>query len=274
VGIKYHCRKCDKSYELDDESGGKRLKCISCASVMEIPVKNETSGADIKKSGKIAHSAQAAIVKVYSASGKNKTPDDIIFRCKLCNKKYRLSKDFAGIEAECAKCKKILIVPRHSDIPEESLQDKIVFRCQGCSQKYRLPKIYANQKAKCSRCHSFFIIPEQSEIAQPVSTQEKAPETRNEKDQNPSAEKLPGAQERITSPAPNVSGNRFLSAPQKNAKAQQDNRGDIGQSALMGRDSRTQTSVEITGDSAMAVKYVLVPPGRNILKAVLNALIR
>ena len=124
-------------------------------------------------SGKTARSIQVTTVEVHSS----KKPDDIVFRCKLCNKRYRLAKDFAGIEAECAKCKKTLVVPRHSDLSDENLQDKIIFRCHECSQKYRLPRIYANQKAKCSRCHSFFIIPEQSDIAQPVPPRAKAQET-------------------------------------------------------------------------------------------------
>ena len=233
MDIKYQCAKCGNSSEPNGESGGKRLRCASCNSVMEIPAKNAMG---------------VSIVKVYSASGKSKKRNDIVFRCKLCNKKYRLSKDFAGIEAECAKCKKILVVPRHSDTSDESLQDKIIFRCHECSQKYRLPKIYANQKAKCSRCHSFFIIPEQSEVTQPIPSQGKAPETQKAEARNSSAEKIPAAQERI--PAQSA-----MNTDAQNIREE-----------MSIRNSRTQTSVEIAGDSAMLVKYVLVPPGRNIFK--------
>lgn len=187
-----------------------------------------------------------SIVKVYSASGKSKKRNDIIFRCKLCNKKYRLSKDFAGIEAECAKCRKILVVPRHSDLSDENLQDKIIFRCHECSQKYRLPRIYANQKAKCSRCHSFFIIPEQSDVAQPVTAYDKTP----------SAEKTPVPQAHTNSAAPRPPADK----PAVNIDVQ-NIRDEMGISS-----SRTQTSVEISGDNVTRVKYVLVLPVHNIFK--------
>jgi len=218
-------------------------------------MKNEV---DIKESGKTTHGVQVTTVKVYSTSGKRKRPGDIIFRCKLCNKKYRLSEDFAGIAAECAKCKKVLVVPRHSDIPEDSLQDKIVFRCHECSQKYRLAKIYANQKARCSRCHSVFIIPEQSESAQSGPVFAQAPETRNERNLDSSAEKHLASQEHI---------------PQKNTQVQ-DDREEIVPAAQAARNSRTQTAVEITEDCFTVVKYVLVQPDRNIFESVFRRLIR
>ena len=218
-------------------------------------MKNEV---EIRESGKTAHGLQVTTVKVYSTSGKSKKPDDIIFRCKLCNKKYRLSEDFAGIAAECAKCKKILVVPRHSDIPEDSLQDKIVFRCHECSQKYRLAKIYANQKARCSRCHSVFIIPEQSESAQSGPVFAQTPEARNEKNLDSSAEKHFASQEHI---------------PQKNTQIQ-DDREEIVKTAQATRNARTQTSVEITEDCFKVVKYVLVQPERNIFESAHNRQIR
>lgn len=206
---------------------------------MEITMKNEISG-------KTAHGIQVTTVEVHSS----RMPDDIVFRCKLCNKKYRLAKDCAGIEAECAKCKKTLVVPRHSDLSDENLQDKIIFRCHECSQKYRLPRIYANQKAKCSRCHSFFIIPEQSDVAQPIPANGKSS----------SAEKTS---------APLACTNSSASRPPSDKSAVnadiQNIRDEMGIS-----NSRTQTSVEITGENLTLVKYVLVPPVRNIFKAAIQ----
>lgn len=194
--------------------------------------------------GKTARGIQVTTVEIHSS----RKPDDIVFRCKLCNKKYRLAKDFAGIEAECAKCKKTLVVPRHSDLSDENLQDKIIFRCHECSQKYRLPRIYANQKAKCSRCHSFFIIPEQSDIAQPVTPRGQAQETHKEK-----------------TPAPQACTNSSASRPPADKSAInadiQNIRDEMGIS-----NSRTQTSVEIAGENLTLVRYVLVPPVRNIFK--------
>lgn len=220
---------------------------------MEIPMKSEISG-------NTGHGIQLTTVKIHSASGIDKKPNDIIFRCKLCNKKYRLSRNFAGIEAECFKCKKTIVVPRHSDTSDESLQDKIIFRCHECSQKYRLPRIYANQKAKCSRCHSFFIIPEQSEITQPLPVQGKISESGNGKNQNQSAEKLLSPQASITAPASPVPANNPMNMPFKDVKVE-NNREDI-----VLRNSRTQTCVEITGESLTLVKYVLAPPDRNMFK--------
>lgn len=191
--------------------------------------------------GKTARGIQVTTVEIHSS----RKPDDIVFRCKLCNKKYRLAKDFAGIEAECAKCKKTLVVPRHSDLSDENLQDKIIFRCHECSQKYRLPRIYANQKAKCSRCHSFFIIPEQSDIAQPIPVYGKTP----------SAEKTPVPPSASQPPADKSAINTGV----------QNIRDEMGIS-----NSRTQTSVEITGENLTLVKYVLVPPVRNIFNTAIQ----
>ena len=191
--------------------------------------------------GKTVRGIQVTTVEIHSS----RKPDDIVFRCKLCNKRYRLAKDFAGIEAECAKCKKILVVPRHSDLSEESLQDKIIFRCHECSQKYRLPRIYANQKAKCSRCHSFFIIPEQSDTAQPIPVYGKTPST-EKAPVPPSASRPPADKSAIN---PDV----------------QSIRDEMGIS-----NSRTQTSVEIAGENLTLVKYVLVPPVRNIFNTAIQ----
>ncbi|MEI8247727.1 MAG: hypothetical protein WCI51_17965 [Lentisphaerota bacterium] len=192
-------------------------------------------------SGKTAHGVHVTTVEVNSS----RKPNDIVFRCKLCNKKYRLAKDYAGIEAECAKCKKTIVVPRHSDLSDENLQDKIIFRCHECSQKYRLPRIYANQKAKCSRCHSFFIIPEQSDVAQPIPANGKSS----------SAEKTPVPPSASRPPA---------DKPSLNADVQ-NIRDEMGIS-----NSRTQTSVEIAGENLTLVKYVLVPPVRNIFNAAIQ----
>jgi RNase P subunit RPR2 len=223
---------------------------------MEIPMKSEM---DSRESGQTTHGVQVATVKVYSASGKDKKPGDIIFRCKLCNKKYRLAEDFAGIAAECAKCKKILVVPRHSDMSEDSLRDRITFRCHECSQKYRLPKIFANQKARCSRCHSFFIIPEQSEVTQPVIIPAKASDAQNEKSSN----SLPARQ--------NIAPAASTDTPSKNIP-DRDNREEVVQAALASRGSRTQTTVEISEEGATVVKYVLVQPVSNIFESVFHSL--
>jgi hypothetical protein len=184
MSIRFRCKKCNQKYELDDDCSGDTLNCVRCKSKMLVPQESEIpQNASIKKAAALANSAPAADdknkiqeIRIASNTSKNKAPDDIIFRCKICNQKYRLPKNIGGQLAECAKCKKNMIVPRQSDNAPASAAPKenVIFWCKSCGQKYRLSKELAGQEGECTKCRKVFVIPGESENSASVPEPRKA----------------------------------------------------------------------------------------------------
>lgn len=176
MSIRFRCKKCNQKYELDDDCSGDTLDCIRCKTRMVVPPASEIPANDSARpvpppvtDGK----EKIQEIRIASSTAKNKAADDIIFRCKICNQKYRLPKSIGGQIAECAKCKKNMIVPKQSDGASSS-KETVLFWCKSCGQKYRLPKDIAGEEGECSRCHNAFIVPEKSEERPPAPGSRKA----------------------------------------------------------------------------------------------------
>lgn len=176
MSIRFRCKKCNQKYELDDDCSGDTLDCIRCKTQMVVPMESEIPANDSAKpvlphvtDGK----EKIQEIRITSSTAKNKAPDDIIFRCKICNQKYRLPKSIGGQIAECAKCKRNMIVPMQSDGTSNS-KETVLFWCKSCGQKYRLPKEIAGEEGECSRCHNAFIVPGKSEERPPAPGSRKA----------------------------------------------------------------------------------------------------
>ncbi|MFA6102866.1 MAG: hypothetical protein WCV67_20640 [Victivallaceae bacterium] len=170
MSIRFRCKKCNQKYELDDDCSGDKLDCVRCSSQMLVPAESEISASantltDLTPA--ISEKNKIQEIKIASSTAKNKAPDDIIFRCKICNQKYRLPKSIGGQIAECAKCKKNMIVPKQSD-NASAPKEKVLFWCKSCGQKYRLSKELAGEEGECSRCRKSFVVPAESEDRAPV----------------------------------------------------------------------------------------------------------
>lgn len=180
MSIRFRCKKCNQKYELDDNCSGDTLDCIRCKTQMLVPQESEIPpGSSVNKDNTVTgltpvlkNKEKIQEIKIASSTSKNKAPDDIIFRCKICNQKYRLPKSIGGQIAECAKCKKNMIVPKQSD--SASAKESVIFWCKSCGQKYRLPKEIAGEEGECSRCHNAFIVPGKSEDRPPAPESRKA----------------------------------------------------------------------------------------------------
>ena len=153
-------------------------------------------------------------VQIVSATAKNGAADDILFRCKICQQKYRLPRELAGQVAECAKCKKNMVVPATSETAaRNAVDDTIVFWCKVCGVKYRLEKELAGQRVECTRCRSSFPVPKESETAPPKNLfGQNLPD-----DKQTAPVKSASVQNKVVSAAPAGSGSAGVIKPSKDA---------------------------------------------------------
>lgn len=199
MGIRFRCKNCRQKYELDNGFAGQDVECVRCQKQMTVPVETELPSKRTETStdsaGKIKRAEAVAdlmnmqkIKKVQSISqnSKSASEEDIVFRCKICNQKYRLPQEMAGQNAECAKCKRNIVVPEHSELkpaamlkatvkstapeatsakqdPQASITEQIAFRCKSCGQKYRLSKDLIGVQTECTRCKNTIEVPEKSD---------------------------------------------------------------------------------------------------------------
>ena len=145
---------------------------------MQVPDKEPEKYDTLESSApinEIANPDNIQQIQVVSATARTGSPDDIIFRCKLCSQKYRLPKELAGQVATCAKCKKNMVVPSGQDASGEILTpgNSVVFWCKTCRAKYRLNKKLIGQQVECTRCKNSFSVPDVSETAPPPKSSDK-----------------------------------------------------------------------------------------------------
>ncbi len=279
MGIKFRCKSCGNQYNSDDALAGESFRCESCGGHMQVPQSSadldtvlsaDTTPEILDKKHLQSSDANPAIVEVHCATLANQRQDDIKFACKICGHKYRLASEFGGHEAECAKCKRILIIPRHSDDAPEDLQSgQIVFWCKACGQKYRLPHHYARNRAHCSKCKISFVVPYVSENGPPAQLLS---------DTSASVSSVVG----VKPPAPpeqtawlesRHSKRHQPQAVSEKSHAPQKTRVQIVQGVLASKSLQTQTTVELTGNPVSMIRYVLASPNHNILSAAFGALI-
>jgi transcription initiation factor IIE alpha subunit len=182
MGIRFRCKNCNQKYELEDQWAGQVSECLRCGAAMQVPKESQIPQDNTaSKKSKIIKRAMPVQginvldriqkVQIISATAKSGAADDIIFRCKICQQKYRLPRDLAGQVAECAKCNRNMVVPVKSDAwgrnTNEQPEDNIVFWCKACGAKYRLEKELIGQRVECTRCKSTFPVPKESETAPP-----------------------------------------------------------------------------------------------------------
>ncbi|MHB9138277.1 MAG: hypothetical protein ACYC4Q_02620 [Victivallaceae bacterium] len=284
MGIRFRCRNCNQKYELEDEWAGKVSECLRCGAAMPVPGGSQLSADEtLPKSNSIQRAIpveglnpmdKIQKLQIVSATAKTGAPDDIIFRCKICQQKYRLPRELAGKVAECAKCRRNMVVPSVSDsstVKAAKLENNIVFWCKSCGLKYRLSKELAGQRAECTRCKSTFPIPKVSAKEPPAkpdingTAESSVKLVQNAHEENVQAlasappdtlsDKEPAASAKVAAPASTVPKNVKNVSP-----ADKVNR--IAPDA-----EKTHTTIEMTKTVTMMVKYVIKLPGSNILFA-------
>ncbi len=305
MAVRFRCKGCNQKYELEDDWSGETVDCVKCGTPMRVPEKSEIpDGKDIPVAAPHKNIEKATAIasfipvidkskdkiqriKVSSTNSKNQSPDDIIFHCKICSQKYRLPKRFGGHLAECAKCKKNMIIPSPSDIgvAQANPEENVIFWCKYCGQKYRLPKDIAGQEGECTQCNKIFKIPEQSEIMPPPLTSDlKSPDSETQKgipkkSLTPDSIKVipPGgfAKPLILDQAKTATGS---TASQKAAATvvsdQKTAPKTVAAAKYPERDpERTQNFIAMTKTARNMVKYVLEIPQRNIFFAAFSLFI-
>lgn len=184
MSIRFRCKNCNQKYELDDDWLGEIAECVKCGELLPIPARSEQLAPDTPLSDSphqlektvplidIFHPRKVKKIKNISSFGPDASANDIVFRCKICDQKYRLPVDLAGKVAECGKCKRNMLIPLLSEeqpkpqVKTEGAAD-ITFWCEFCGQKYRLPPSLAGQQAECTRCKKAFVVPVVSQNVPP-----------------------------------------------------------------------------------------------------------
>lgn len=113
MSIRFRCKKCNQKYELDDDFSGDTLECSKCNTPMLVPTTSEIPPRASAERNSVPANEQVAEASTPDRQPEN-TPasdDNVIVWCKSCGQKYNLSKELAGREGECTKCKKVFKVP-------------------------------------------------------------------------------------------------------------------------------------------------------------------
>lgn len=283
MGIRFRCKNCNQKYELDNEWAGKVSECLRCGAAMPVP------GGPQESTPPKSNSMQRAIpveglnpmdkiqkLQIVSATAKTGAPDDIIFRCKICQQKYRLPRNIVGQVAECAKCKKNMVVPSVSDsstVKAAKQESNVVFWCKSCGLKYRLSKELAGQRAECTRCKSTFPIPKASAKAPPSKQSSNDPTEASVKlvqkveVQSAQKETVPALSSAPADFLPDkVPAGSAIPASTEIQNGKNVNSADKVHGIAYDAD-KTHTTIEMTKTVTMMVKYVIKLPGSNILFA-------
>ena len=309
MGIRFRCKNCNQKYELEDQWAGQVSECLRCGAAMQVPKESQMPQDNASNKSRTIKRAMPVQglnvldkiqkVQIVSVTAKNGAADDIIFRCKICQQKYRLPRELAGQVAECAKCNKNMVVPVKSESlakRSEKPDDTIVFWCKACGVKYRLDKELAGQRVECTRCRSTFPVPKESENAPPKDMfgqkpgNDPAVTKKSEPAINKTASTVPAdINPSIYEPSKNAPESLFDHIPVKTTTTQRTvqekdqsakneeeatppkavNAGKASDSGNVQRIEpeieKTHTTIEMTKTVTMMVKYIIKLPSNNIL---------
>lgn len=307
MGIRFRCKNCNQKYELEDQWAGQVSECLRCGAAMQVPKESQIPQDNTPNKTKTIRRAMPVQginvldkiqkVQIVSATAKNGAADDIVFRCKICQQKYRLPRELAGQVAECAKCKKNMVVPATSETAgnADKVDSTVVFWCKACGLKYRLAKELAGQRVECSRCRSSFPVPKESETAPPKNLFGQKPLNSNQTAQpqtapasNKAAATAPSSINSSVKPSKDAPENLFDQIPVKTAAtqrsvqekdkavtAEKNSESAAADSAEKPPDSgsikriepeieKTHTTIEMTKTVTLMVKYIIKLPQNNV----------
>jgi len=105
MAIKFNCPHCQKPYSLKDSDAGKRAKCSGCQKVILVP-------APVSLPADVEDLVAAALADEQKPAEPPKEIKQMEFACPQCDEKVQVSVEFAGKQAPCPSCKRIIRVPQ------------------------------------------------------------------------------------------------------------------------------------------------------------------
>jgi DNA-directed RNA polymerase subunit M/transcription elongation factor TFIIS len=111
MAIAFSCPECGKQYKVKDELAGKPVTCKSCSAPIRVP--SRTVAASVP-SPEVESLAVEALVE-SAADQANAPPDEFEFECPNCIETVKLDVKFAGKQAQCPNCKRVIRVPQLTD---------------------------------------------------------------------------------------------------------------------------------------------------------------
>src|SRR5438128_9799607 len=110
MAISFSCPQCGKGYKVKDELAGKTVPCKECAEPIRIP---PAAPVPSIPEPELESLVKAALVE--PAPTADSGPTEIEFECPNCIEKVKLDAKFAGKQAPCPSCKRIVRVPKLTD---------------------------------------------------------------------------------------------------------------------------------------------------------------
>jgi tetratricopeptide (TPR) repeat protein len=104
MSIKFSCPHCRRTFNVKDELAGKRAQCTGCKHVISVPV-------PVAKPADMEDFAAAALADQPAAPEPTKETMWVEFVCAFCDEKIKVSAEFAGKQAPCPECRRIVKVP-------------------------------------------------------------------------------------------------------------------------------------------------------------------
>jgi hypothetical protein len=124
MAIKFNCPHCKRALSVKDESlAGKKAACTGCKKIITIP--QPTPAAAAASGEDVEALAAAALNEGAAAAGA--ASQTIDFECPQCGEQVKMGREFAGKNAPCPECRRIIKVPmpKTKDGPEWRQKDTL-----------------------------------------------------------------------------------------------------------------------------------------------------
>jgi hypothetical protein len=110
MAIKFNCPHCKKSLSVKDESlAGKKAACTGCKKIVVIP--KPQAAATPSPDEDVEALAMAALAEPKADPAAVQDSATIDFDCPQCNEPIKMGREFAGKNAPCPECRRIIRVP-------------------------------------------------------------------------------------------------------------------------------------------------------------------
>lgn len=110
MAIAFSCPQCGKGYRVKDDLAGKPVNCKECSAPMRVPAPVATPAIPDPEAESLA---EAALKESPAAEGG--PPDEIEFECPNCIEQVKVDLKFAGKQAPCPNCRRIVRIPLPAD---------------------------------------------------------------------------------------------------------------------------------------------------------------
>ncbi len=110
MAIKFKCPNCDAGLSVkDDKLAGRKIGCPKCKQLVVIPKPQPAASAAPEED--LDALAMSALVEPKPDAATVEESATIDFECPQCNEPIKMAREFAGKNAPCPECKRIIRVP-------------------------------------------------------------------------------------------------------------------------------------------------------------------